>query len=310
MDYTGIDLKRTLLIKKIYSIHYFEYACDFTFEGESHDFWEFICVDKGEVIIQAGEQMHHMQTNDLAFHAPNEFHNVITNGTSAPNLVVISFSCDDEIMNFFRNGFFQITQTERTLLANIIAEARQCFDCRLDDPYLKVIPLKESELPGAEQLIFLYLEQFLLHLLRRYYRPSYGPSPECLKTQQLSPLEKSRKMQDTELFYAIVQYLKTHLTEHISIEQLCKIFSISRSHLQRLFRHHCNLGVIEYFSYLKIQEAKEMIRMKQLNFTQISEKLGYTSIHYFSRQFKKITGMTPSEYNASIKAISEHHTFS
>ena len=45
-----------------------------------------------------------------------------------------------------------------------------------------------------------------------------------------------------------------------------------------------------------------MIRNEQLNFTQISEKLGYTSIHYFSRQFKKLTNMTPSEYASSIKA--------
>ena len=42
-----------------------------------------------------------------------------------------------------------------------------------------------------------------------------------------------------------------------------------------------------------------------MNFTQISEQLGYTSIHYFSRQFKKVTGMTPSEYASSIKAMAD-----
>ena len=55
----------------------------------------------------------------------------------------------------------------------------------------------------------------------------------------------------------------------------------------------------------KIDAAKEMIRTGHLNFTQISERLGYTSIHYFSRQFKKLTGMTPSEYASSIKAMAE-----
>ena len=42
-----------------------------------------------------------------------------------------------------------------------------------------------------------------------------------------------------------------------------------------------------------------------MNFTQISDFLGYSSIHYFSRQFKKLSGMTPTEYATSIKAISE-----
>ena len=65
------------------------------------------------------------------------------------------------------------------------------------------------------------------------------------------------------------------------------------------------MGIIEYFTLLKINGAKEMIRTGHLNFTQISEQLGYSSIHYFSRQFKKSTGMTPSEYALSIKAMAE-----
>ena len=58
-------------------------------------------------------------------------------------------------------------------------------------------------------------------------------------------------------------------------------------------------------SRMKIDTAKQLIRSEQMNFTQISEKLGYASIHYFSRQFKKVTGMTPSEYASSIKAIAD-----
>ena len=70
---------------------------------------------------------------------------------------------------------------------------------------------------------------------------------------------------------------------------------IGRSQLQKLFQKKTSLGIIEYFSHMKINAAKEMIRTGRMNFTQISETLGYTSIHYFSRQFKKVTGMTPSE---------------
>ena len=74
---------------------------------------------------------------------------------------------------------------------------------------------------------------------------------------------------------------------------------------QKLFQKKTSLGVIEYFSRMKINAAKEMIRTGRMNFTQISETLGYTSIHYFSRQFKKIAGMTPSEYASSIKAVAD-----
>ena len=55
MGYNGINLRNSISVSKIYSIHYFEYMSDFTFEGESHNFWEFICVDKGEVGVTGGK---------------------------------------------------------------------------------------------------------------------------------------------------------------------------------------------------------------------------------------------------------------
>ena len=71
MEYTGIDNKHSLTIDKIYSVHYFEYACNFSFEGESHNFWEFICVDKGNVDIVAGDETITLYSNDIFFHYPN-----------------------------------------------------------------------------------------------------------------------------------------------------------------------------------------------------------------------------------------------
>ena len=63
--------------------------------------------------------------------------------------------------------------------------------------------------------------------------------------------------------------------------------------------------VADIFANPQSEVAKELIRTNHMNFTQISAHLGYTSIHYFSRQFKKIVGMTPSEYASSVKAIAE-----
>ena len=80
---------------------------------------------------------------------------------------------------------------------------------------------------------------------------------------------------------------------------------IGRSQLQKLFREEYQRGVIEFFSRMKIDFAKQLIRENEMNFTQISDFLSYSSIHYFSRQFKKLSGMTPTEYATSIKALSE-----
>ena len=301
MFYLGIDLKDSLRIEKIYSIHYFEYMNDFSFPGESHNFWELLYIDKGEINIVAGKSSHILKKGEIIFHEPNEFHNVQANGVIAPNLIVISFSCNNEAMEFFRKKKFKVDETERNLLADIIIEARRCLDCRLDDPYLPNPPQKTAELFGAEQMIRLNLEHFLIHMYRRYT----GPVSFQKNHEKTFPPKLTKSRSDAEIFNRVLNYLNQKICTQVTIEEICKDNMVGRSQLQKIFKSQTGLGIIEYFSNLKIETAKQLIRTNHMNFTQISEYLGYSSIHYFSRQFKKITGMTPSEYASSIKAMAD-----
>ena len=297
MGYERIELKESILIKEIISIHYFEYMSDFYFAGESHDFWEFVCVDKGEVDVLAGEVEKTLQKGSIIFHKPNEFHNVKANGKIAPNLVVIAFQCDSKAMNFFKDRVLTISEKERNLLAQIIIEAKNSFSSRLDDPYLQ--KLERSEVPtfGSEQLIKLYLEQMMIQLIRRYHHST--------KNITMLPTKSMKQKNDSQIYTRVLAYLEENLHNHLSIEQICHDNLVGRSQLQKIFRDRNGCGIIDYYSRMKIIAAKQLIRDQHMNFTQISDLLGYTSIHYFSRQFKKITGMTPSEYASSIKVLSE-----
>lgn len=300
MKYTSVSLEDAIHIEELFTIHYFEYMSDFTFEGESHNFWEFLYVDKGEVGVVAGTSYSVLKKGDIIFHRPNEFHTVKATGNIAPNLVVISFSASGHMMNFFERKTLRVDELERNLLADIIIEARGCFTDRLDDPYQTHMQKRTPTPFGAEQMIRLYLEHFLIHIARRYANPLL-----ISKESVRQPPKSTKSRSDSEVFTRVVSYLENHITVHVTIEKICKENLIGRSQLQKLFREKCGQGVIEYFSSMKIDAAKQMIRTNRMNFTQISEQLGYTSIHYFSRQFKKITGMTPSEYASSIKAMAE-----
>lgn len=297
MGYRGIALAETFKIEELFTIHYFEYMNDFSFPGESHDFWEFVCVDKGEVEIIADDVSCLLKRGDIAFHKPNEFHAVRATGSIAPNLIVVSFQCRSREMDFFANRILHIDETERSILAEIITEAKHSFQGRLDDPYqTKMRPC--SETPAAyKQMIKLYLEQFLIHMLRRYTSQSMQPPK--------APVKAMKIRNDSEIFRHISQYLDRNLSHHLTVEQICRDNFVSRSQLQKLLSTMTGSSIIEYFLELKIEAAKTFIRTGNMNFTQISECLGYNSIHYFSRQFKKRTGMTPSEYATSIKAMAD-----
>ena len=67
MEYESIILKDEITVRKIYTIHYFEYMKNFEFSGETHDFWELQCVDKGEIKVLD----HILKAGQVIFHKPN-----------------------------------------------------------------------------------------------------------------------------------------------------------------------------------------------------------------------------------------------
>ena len=103
----------------------------------------------------------------------------------------------------------------------------------------------------------------------------------------------------------ILRYLQERVGERLTVERIARDNLMGVSQLEKLLGKSWGCGAIELFSRIKIDAAKQLIRDGQLNMTQIAERLGYSSLYYFSRQFKKAAAMSPSEYAASILILSE-----
>lgn len=298
LNYAMTPMENVIEINRIVTIHYYEYKKNFSFGGEAHDFWEFICVDRGDVNITAGNRKLTLHKDEIAFHEPMEFHDVCTSPHSAPNLIVISFDCHSPAMDFFRKKVLKIDQEERVLLSSVLREARGCFASRLDDPYLDHLEFRSSQEKGSQQMLLLSLIAFLIHLMRRASREErkkYAPLPS-----------KSTSINSADVqFQQICSYLAGHLDESMSLRRICRDNLIGRSQVLSLFRRKTGSGVIRFFNQMKIDHAKTLIRQSDAQFSQIARMLGYSSVGYFSRQFRKFTGMSPSEYAESIQALSE-----
>ena len=293
MAYTAIQLRRPIRIERIITVHYFEYGPDYAFVGESHDFWELVYVDKGEIIAQAGDTEHLLQKGQMLFHKPGEFHTLKAAGGRAPNVVVVTFECEGAAMDFFRGRLLSAGDAERALMARIVEQAAEAFATPLDDPLSQTMERRAVQPFGAEELIALSLESLLLELIRK------GGAPTAARPSSLLR-ENSRN----DLLERVCRYLEENLEKRLTLSDICRDNLVGRSYLQKVFREKTGGGAMEYFGRLKVRRAKELIREGQHNFTEIAALLGYNSIHYFSRHFKKVTGMTPSEYASSVKVLS------
>lgn len=292
--YYKTPLNEVIVIERIVTVHYFEFAKDYVYKGEKHDFWEFLYVDKGEVEIMAETKGYKLEQGDIVFHKPNEFHSVWANGKIAPNIVVISFECTSAGIKYFENKILKLSDSLKNLLGEIIKEAKNAFENRLEENYSRLKKRNNSPF-GSEQLLKLYIEAFLIKLARE--------DRISINKDRISFTTKKRM--ECDIVNSIIEYMKVNIGGNYSFEEICRIFLIGKTHLKIMFKSITGFGVMTYFRMLKMEEAKRMIREGKYNFTEISELLGYDSIHYFSRCFKKHENMSPSEYALSVKAKAE-----
>jgi len=291
MKYTGCFLKKEIDIEKVFSVHYFEYTKDFAYDGEQHDFWEFVYVDKGSIDVIAGKDSYTLKKSDIIFHKPNEFHNLAANGRIAPNIIVISFSCRTVGVKWFNNKILHIGNEEKNLLARIIHEAGNAFSSDLSDPWMLQLQRNEVQPFASEQLIKLYLEQFLISMARK--------DMHITRSDELaSPLKEKSHIQ---AFQKVIHFFDSHITENPNLESICLNTGYSCTYLQNVFKERTGKSIMEYYKIAKLEKAKDLIREGDYTFTQIASVLNYSSLHYFSKIFKRYIGMTPSEYSLSVK---------
>lgn len=291
-EYTGTRLNDEIKISRLYTVHYFEYSKRFSFTGESHDFWELVYADKGDVTVFADDKSFVLEQGNVIFHKPNEWHNVRANGVDAANITIITFASPSKAMSFFENKILSVGQKQKELLSKIVSEYTNAFKTPLNDPYTTHLERRSDAAIASEQLIKLFLCEFLILFLRN------DPSGRQRTVRSIHSSDATLNL--------LINYMEQNITKTVTLKELMEYSGTNRTAIENIFRENLGKGAVEYFLILKIELAKKYLREDNYNITQISEILGYSSIHYFSRQFKKITGMTPTEYLLSIKAMMDN----
>ena len=148
------------------------------------------------------------------------------------------------------------------------------------------------------------LEGDFINLYKKWHRGSIADKATCMSlvyeiysrvitSSVYSYITPSRK-DDIDL---AIKTIRENLHDpELSVTEIANKIQISEVHFRRLFRKTHNISPMKYVTTLRIEKAKEYLRLKEMSVAQIAEKCGFTSSYYFSRVFKSETGLTPTEY--------------
>ncbi len=278
-------------IESLITVFYMELSKNFSYEGERHNFWEMVYIDKGQMICTAENNRFILKSGEMIFHQPNEFHNLSGDNATEPNVSILTFECRSRAMKQFVGKIFRLTAADRSMLSELMSEGLSCF--RLVDPTNPLLQTME-QLPdapfGGTQMVKNLLELFLIKLSR-----NADSLPKDLR--------RSYVIDGVDVPYPvkeIVDYLHANIYGKITVADVAQAVGKGESTVKQLFSLYRDKGIMKYYNSLKIKEARRLIREGKYNMTQISDLLCFDSPQYFSKCFKACTNMTPSEYKVYI----------
>lgn len=289
ITFQPLSIKRELTISTLYMVHYYELTKHFSSPLKVCKAWELVYVDRGELIVNTDKDSFPLTSGELYLHIPGEPHSLQGDGVNVANVLTVIFPSRSPILYQLRNRRLRPNTAQKGLLKDILKESRASFGSRLDDP-LKQTLIRARETPiASEQMIGCYMTELLVSLLRQVNRPRYV----------------DKKIGTQPMLDAIITYMREHLTAKMSLALLSEEFHVSPSYIKRLFAQYKQMGTMKFFTNMKIEQAKEFLRQREKNISQVAEELGYDNIYYFCNQFKKFTGMSPMEYRKSVNAIGD-----
>lgn len=290
-EYKKSPLKPTIKVTGIYTVHYFKYGRNFRFKGEKHDFWEMVFIDSGNAKIIADEKELILKQGEAYFHKPNELHNIYTDDKFA-NSAIITFECKSRIIKQLGDKIHVLDEYEKSLLNKIIQEAKISYSDKLNDVYLTKMSKKATAPFGGEQIIKNCIELLIISLIR-------SSDNKINPSDNLSLNISSNKIVDS---VKAILYEKLDSASSINLNDISYKLGFSKSYIKSQFKKQTGYSIIQYYIDLKIDKAKKLLSQQKYTVSEIADALGFSSVYYFSRQFKLHTDMSPTEYVNSIKA--------
>jgi len=264
------QVRSTFEIDEIFAYYYSARGNSYQFEGEEHQYWELTYVDNGELICTVDGESYVMPPRTMMFFAPHQFHTQKTNSDKSCSYLTIMFAMNLKDSKKITHRVLPCQKEVYSTLITFIQNASDKND-------------------SNSELLLCLMKQLVIYSMQN--------GQDSQLKNSTTPMQQHF---EDELLNEVINFIKQKIDQPITVVDICDQYSISRSTLQALFKRNLNTSPKYYINSMKLERSKILLKNSTYTVSQISEKLGYASIHYFSRKFKQEYGISPSEYSKSI----------
>ncbi len=253
-----------------------------------HTSFEISLFRKGHGFYRTSKKTYEICPGDIFFFSTNEEH-YITEISEPDDMLITNIHVDPRFLWMNDNlissrRFVDIFFNRSDSFENRIAAGSPAAE-RIKELILEAENEFINKKDAFEVMVKLHLFEIMICLIR-YYGGESGSTGG--KTYELT----------FDKFLCInkaIEYIDSHYTEQLTLENLAKTAGFSQTHFGALFKRMMGMSPWDYINIKRINHARELIRTTTLPVETISAESGYNNTTLFNRIFKKIVGYTPSE---------------
>ncbi|PHA02513.1 AraC family transcriptional regulator [Bacillus pseudomycoides] len=235
-----------------------------------HHALAFFTGGKGSIIIE--KKRYEIKEGMLFYLCPDVLHSIELDAEEPLCCVTVHFSYASVSLN---ENKWDITNEVELLPLHFAQELKDYY--QIDTIFKRLVNSWNAKLPGYEFMTKTLLQQLLIAIYQNIKKQNRNYSTS-LKVEK------------------IIEYMHQNINSKITLTELSEMVQLSPTYLSRAFKDTTGYSVIEFFNKIKIDKAKELIIEGNKKVKEVAQTLGFADEFYFSRIFKRIEGISPSEF--------------
>ena len=258
----------------------------------AHDFIELVFFAEGESVHEYAGKQYPLAPGDVFIIHPGEPHAyVVSKKARVLNCIFLAEALMPDIEYLKRtDGFFDMVMVEPFFRSETGLRGKLHLDSaariRAEELLLGMKQELDRKKPGFEAAARAMLIQLLVLVAR--YRAQMNAEAESADSEELSG--KRTLIRDC------IRYIEEHYPEEIRLDNLADRAYLSPEYFSKVFKRLTSQTPIEFINSVRLDKAKQLLASSALPVTDIAYRTGFHDSNYFSRQFKKSTGLTPGDY--------------
>ena len=253
------------------------------FQHHSHICFEITVVDFGSGVYTTNKKNYKMSSGDIFVFSSNEYHCITEVGAEGLKLTNLHF----EPRYLWGNSFDSFSEANINFCFNHSENFNNKISANEGKTILYYIEQIKEELKNNiseyQLQVKSLLNLLLINLVREF---NYTDESKSINSLQFKNIKH------------ILTYIDKHFTEKLSLNELAELAGMSPNYFSSFFKKISGVTLWDYISSKRINMAVQLIRTRGLgkNMLEIATLCGFNNTTHFNKMFRRITGMTPTEY--------------